>query len=43
MFPANTIYKWTEANGKEVYVKPGGIQILQNGAGFMGPDALASF
>src|SRR5688572_11160946 len=22
--PGNTIYKWTEANGKEVYVKPGG-------------------
>lgn len=22
--PGNTIYKWTEAKGKEVYVKPGG-------------------
>ncbi|MGZ8550348.1 MAG: SMP-30/gluconolactonase/LRE family protein [Chitinophagaceae bacterium] len=39
--PANTIYKWTEANGKEVYVKPGGYTDTANRGGFMGPNGLA--
>ena len=39
--PGNTIYKWTEANGKEVYVKPGGYTDTAKRGGFMGPDALA--
>ncbi|MES2331447.1 MAG: SMP-30/gluconolactonase/LRE family protein [Bacteroidota bacterium] len=39
--PGNTIYKWTEANGKEVYVKPGGYTDTAKRGGFMGSDALA--
>jgi gluconolactonase len=38
--PGNTIYKWTEANGKEVYVKPGGYTDTAKRGGFMGPDGL---
>lgn len=39
--PGNTIYKWTEANGKEVYVKPGGYTDTVKRGGFMGPNGLA--
>ena len=39
--PGNTIYKWTEANGKEVYVRPGGYTDTAKRGGFMGPNALA--
>ncbi|MES2775665.1 MAG: SMP-30/gluconolactonase/LRE family protein [Bacteroidota bacterium] len=39
--PANIIYKWTEANGKEVYVKPGGYTDTAKRGGFMGPNGLA--
>ena len=38
--PANTIYKWSEANGKEVYVKPGGYTDTAERGGFMGPNGL---
>jgi len=38
--PGNTIYKWTEANGKEVFVKPGGYTDTAKRGGFMGPDGL---
>jgi gluconolactonase len=38
--PANTIYKWTEAKGKEVYLKPGGYTGTEPRGGFMGPNAL---
>ena len=38
--PGNTIYKWTEAKGKEVYVKPGGYTDTAKRGGFMGPDGL---
>lgn len=38
--PGNTIYKWTEANGKEVYVKPGGYTDTAKRGGFMGPNGL---
>ena len=38
--PGNTIYKWTEANGKEVYVKPGGYTDTAKRGGFMGSDGL---
>lgn len=38
--PANTIYKWTEAKGKEVYVKPGGYTGTEPRGGFLGPNAL---
>ncbi len=38
--PANTIYKWTEANGKEVYVKPAGYTDTAKRGGFMGPNGL---
>jgi gluconolactonase len=39
--PGNTIYKWTEANGKEVYVVPGGYTDTAKRGGFMGPNGLA--
>jgi gluconolactonase len=39
--PGNTIYKWTETNGKEVYVKPGGYTDTARRGGFMGPNGLA--
>jgi gluconolactonase len=38
--PANTIYKWTEAKGKEVYLKPAGYTGAVARGGFMGPNAL---
>lgn len=39
--PGNTIYKWTEAKGKEVYVKPAGYTGEKARGGFMGPNGLA--
>ena len=39
--PGNTIYKWTETNGKELYVKPGGYTDTVKRGGFMGPNGLA--
>jgi gluconolactonase len=38
--PANTVYKWTEAKGKEVYLKPGGYTSTEQRGGFLGPNAL---
>jgi gluconolactonase len=38
--PANTVYKWTEANGKEEYLKPGGYTDTTRRGGFMGPNGL---
>ena len=38
--PANTIYKWTEAKGKEVYLTPGGYTDTAKRGGFMGPNGL---
>ena len=38
--PGNTIYKWTEAGGKEVYVRPGGYTDTAKRGGFMGPNGL---
>ncbi|OSZ76993.1 gluconolactonase [Chitinophagaceae bacterium IBVUCB2] len=38
--PGNTIYKWTEATGKEVYVKPAGYTDTAKRGGFMGPNGL---
>jgi len=38
--PANTIYKWTEAKGKEVYLTPGGYTDTAKRGGFMGPIGL---
>jgi gluconolactonase len=38
--PGNTIYKWTEAKGKEIFVKPGGYTDTAKRGGFMGPDGL---
>jgi gluconolactonase len=38
--PGNTIYKWTEANGKEVYVRPAGYTDTAKRGGFMGPNGL---
>jgi len=39
--PANTIYKWTEAKGKEVYLTPSGYTDTTKRGGFMGSNALA--
>jgi gluconolactonase len=39
--PANTVYKWTEAKGKEVYLQPGGYTDTAKRGGFMGPNGLA--
>jgi gluconolactonase len=39
--PGNTIYKWTEAKGKEVYIKPAGYTAPESRGGFMGPNGLA--
>ena len=39
--PANTIYKWTEAKGKEVYIKPSGYTAPESRGGFMGSNGLA--
>lgn len=38
--PANTIYKWTEAKGKEVYLQPSGYTDTAKRGGFMGSNAL---
>lgn len=38
--PANTIYKWTEAKGKELYLKPAGYTDTTKRGGFMGPNGL---
>lgn len=38
--PANTIYKWTEAKGKEVYLKPAGYTGSEPRGGFLGPNGL---
>lgn len=38
--PANTIYKWTEAKGKEVYLKPAGYTGAEPRGGFLGPNGL---
>jgi gluconolactonase len=38
--PANTIYKWTEAGGKEVYLEPAGYTGSKPRGGFMGPNGL---
>jgi gluconolactonase len=38
--PGNTIYKWTEAKGKEVFVKPAGYTDSTKRGGFMGPNGL---
>jgi gluconolactonase len=38
--PANTIYKWTEAKGKEIYLRPGGYTDTAKRGGFMGPNGL---
>jgi len=38
--PGNTIYKWTEAKGKEIFVKPGGYTDTVKRGGFMGPNGL---
>lgn len=39
--PANTIYKWTEGKGKEIYVKPAGYTDSTRRGGFMGPNGMA--
>ncbi|MBX2963822.1 MAG: SMP-30/gluconolactonase/LRE family protein [Cyclobacteriaceae bacterium] len=38
--PANTIYKWTEAKGKEVYITPAGYTDSTKRGGFMGPNGM---
>ena len=38
--PANTVYKWTEAKGKEVYLKPSGYTGSEQRGGFMGSNGL---
>jgi gluconolactonase len=38
--PANTIYKWTEEKGKEVFLKPAGYTDTTKRGGFMGPNGL---
>src|SRR5688572_8592537 len=38
--PANTIYKWTEAKGKEVYLKPSGYTGAAPRGGFLGSNGL---
>src|ERR687885_739825 len=37
--PANTIYKWTEAKGKEVYLTPSGYTSAESRGGFLGSNA----
>lgn len=41
--PANTIYKWTEAKGKEVYLKPSGYTGAEPRGGFLGSNALSLY
>jgi gluconolactonase len=38
--PANIIYKWTEAKGKEVYLQPAGYTGGRERGGFLGPNGL---
>ncbi len=38
--PANTVYKWTEAKGKEVYLKPSGYTSSETRGGFLGSNGL---
>lgn len=38
--PANTIYKWSEAKGKEVFLNPAGYTDTTKRGGFMGPNGL---
>ena len=38
--PANTIYKWSEEKGKEVFLKPAGYTDTTKRGGFMGPNGL---
>lgn len=38
--PANTIYKWTEAKGKEIYLKPSGYTGTTERSGEMGSNGL---
>lgn len=38
--PANTIYKWTEAKGKEEYLKPAGYTGKESRGGFLGSNGL---
>jgi gluconolactonase len=38
--PANTIYKWTEARGKEVFLTPAGYTDSVKRGGFMGPNGM---
>lgn len=38
--PGNTIYKWTEAKGKEVYLQPSGYTGSESRGGFMGANGL---
>jgi gluconolactonase len=38
--PGNTIYKWTEKSGKELYVTPAGYTDTVKRGGFMGPNGL---
>ena len=38
--PGNAVYKWTEAKGKELYLKPGGYTDTAKRGGFMGPNGL---
>src|SRR6187431_2143655 len=38
--PANTIYKWTETKGKEVYLVPAGYTDTAKRGGFMGSNGL---
>ena len=38
--PANTIYKWTEAGGKEVYLQTSGYTSSEPRGGFMGSNGL---
>ncbi|MBD0333378.1 MAG: SMP-30/gluconolactonase/LRE family protein, partial [Chitinophagaceae bacterium] len=40
---ANTIYKWTEAKGQEVYLKPSGYTGAEPRGGFMGSNALSLY
>lgn len=38
--PGNTIYKWTEGKGKEIYVRPSGYTDSTKRGGFMGSNGL---
>ena len=38
--PANTIYKWTEKKGKEIYLKPSGYTGSESRGGFLGSNGL---